>query len=404
MSATFRFRAVDAAGAPVNGSIEAPTDAAVVDELQGRGLTVIAVESAGPRTLGVDLGGLRRVRSRDLALMTRQLATMVSAGLTLLRALMVLEKQTDSPALNDTIARVRRDVEAGRSLSSALSQHPKTFSPLYVSMVHAGEVGGFLEAALLRVADQLDSEEALRAKVRSALVYPATVISFALIVMFALVAFIVPVFARIFAEQHAQLPALTRITVGLSDLLRGYPWAPAVAVGAAVVGFRRWKESDQGRKQWDRLRLRFPFRIGALVHKIALARWSRTFSALVGAGVPLLDAIDVTGRTAGNWILERAMGAVSESVRSGGTIGAALSRDKTFPPLVCQMVTVGEETGALEDTLARTADFYEMQVDASVKALTSILEPVMIIIVGGIVAFVVISMYLPMFQVYDKIQ
>jgi len=405
MSATFAFRAVDGAGAAVRGELSATSEQAVLEQLRGRGLTVLEVR---PRSAGsswnLDLSALRPVRARDLTVVTRQLATMVSSGLTLLKALFVLEEQTESPRLRAALTGVRQDVEAGRALSDSLAAHPKIFSPLYVSMVRAGETGGFLDSALLRVADQLESEDSLRRQVRSAMVYPATVIVFALVVMFALVAFIVPVFAKIFTEQGAQLPALTRFTVGLSDALRGYPWVLAAGLFAVVFGFRRWKRSAAGREQWDRLRLRIPLRIGDIQRKIALARWSRTLSALVGAGVPMLEAIDVTGRTAGNRVVDLAMGSVRSSVQAGGTIAGALRGEPVFPAMVAQMVSVGEETGALDTTLAKVADFYEDEVSAAVKALTSILEPAMIVIVGAIVGFVVISMYLPMFQVYDKVQ
>jgi type IV pilus assembly protein PilC len=404
MSDTFAFRAVDALGAPVRGELEAGSQQAVVEQLRGRGLTVLDVTKQATGTLNVDIAMFRRVRARDLAVMTRQLSTMVTSGLTLLKALYVLEEQTEAPKLSSAIATVRRDVEAGRSLSDALASHPRVFSPLYVSMVRAGETGGFLESALLRVADQLESEESLRRQVRSAMVYPAAVISFALVVMFALIAFIVPVFAKIFKDQGAELPSLTRFTVALSDVLRGYPWAFIGGVALIVILFGRWKRTETGREQWDRFRLRIPLRIGDIQKKVALARWSRTLASLVSAGVPMLEAIDVTGRTAGNVVVENAMASVRQSVQSGGTIAAALRREPVFPAMVSHMVSVGEETGALDQTLGKIADFYEDEVSAAVKALTSILEPAMIILVGGIVGFVVISMYLPMFKVYDQIQ
>jgi type IV pilus assembly protein PilC len=405
MSATYAFRAVDALGSPVRGEIAASSEAAVVEQLRGRGLTVLELKAQAQRmSWNVDLAALKPVKARDLSVMTRQLATMVSAGLTLLKALFVLEDQTESPKLRAALTAVRQDVEAGRSLSDALEAHPKVFSLLYVSMVRAGETGGFLESALLRVADQLESQESLRRQVRSAMVYPATVVVFALAVMLALVTFIVPVFAGIFEDQGADLPTLTRLTVGASDSLRGYWWVWVFGTIALVFVARRWMRSDVGGQQWDRLRLRIPLRIGEIQRKIALARWSRTLSSLVGAGVPMLEAIDVTGRTAGNRVVENAMGSVRRSVQAGGTIAGALRAEPVFPTMVAQMVSVGEETGSLDGTLAKVADFYEDEVAAAVKALTSILEPAMIILVGAMVGFVVLSMDLPMFQVYDQIQ
>jgi type IV pilus assembly protein PilC len=401
---TYAFRAVDAVGGPVRGEIQAGTEEAVLEQLRGRGLTVLEITAHKSSSLNVDLSALKKVKSHDLTIMTRQLSTMVTSGLTLLKALYVLEEQTETPKLKAALTKVRQDVEAGRSLSDSLAAHPKIFSPLYVSMIRAGETGGFLESALMRIADQLESEDKLRRQVRSAMVYPAAVISFALVVMFALVAFIVPVFAKIFEEQDAQLPTLTKFTVGLSGILRGYPWALFGGLALIVFLVRRWKASDTGGEQWDRLRLRIPVQIGEIQRKIALARWSRTMSSLVSAGVPMLEAIDVTGRTAGNRVVENAMASVRASVQSGGTIAGALRNEPVFPVMVGHMVSVGEETGALDETLGKVADFYEDEVEAAVKALTSILEPAMIVFVGAIVGFVVISMYLPMFKVYDTIQ
>ena len=396
------FRAVDAIGAPVRGELSGPSLDAVTDQLRQQGLTVLGLQSKR-KALEIDLDKFSKLRAHDLMVMTRQLATMISAGLTLLRALTVLEEQTESKKLRQALAAVRSDVESGSSLSDALERHPKVFSVLYVSMVRAGETGGFLETTLDRVAEHLEAEESLRRQVKSAMVYPCVVLSFAMIVLLGMVTFIVPVFAKVFKQNGSQLPGLTRFTLGISDAVRHYPY---VLVGIAVGGvfaFLKWKSSERGRQQWDRLRLRTPLKIGEIVQKIALARWSRTLSSLVTAGVPMLEAISVTGKTSGNTVVEKAMESVRTSVASGGTIQAALQKEPVFPPLVHHMVGVGEETGGLEQTLAKVADFYEDEVEAAVKSLTSILEPVMIIVIGGIVGFVVISMYLPMFKVYDAI-
>ncbi|HEY3019887.1 MAG TPA: type II secretion system F family protein [Solirubrobacteraceae bacterium] len=402
-AAVWSFRAVDALGAPVRGELAGPSLDAVTEQLRSRGLTILGVEPKR-KPLEIDFDRFGRIKAHDLMVMTRQLATMVSAGLTLLRALRVLEEQTESKKLKQALVAVRTDVESGSSFSEALERHPKVFSVLYVAMVRAGETGGFLETTLMRVAEHLESEEKLRRQVRSAMVYPAVVLSFAMIVLLAMIGFIVPVFAKVFTENGAQLPGLTRFTLGLSDIVRHYPYLLFGGAAGIVFGFVRWKRSAAGRAAWDRFRLRVPMRIGEIVQKIALARWSRTLSSLVTAGVPMLEAITVTGRTSGNIVVERAMESVRASVASGGTIQAALQREPVFPALVHHMVGVGEETGGLEHTLAKVADFYEDEVEAAVKALTSILEPVMIVVIGAIVGFVVISMYLPMFKVYDTIQ
>jgi type IV pilus assembly protein PilC len=330
---------------------------------------------------------------------------MVTSGMTLLRARYVLEEQTKPGPLRSALVDVRKDVEAGLALSEALGRHPKVFSPLFVAMVASGETGGMLESALLRVADQLEKEDSLRRQVRSAMVYPTVVISFAIVVMLALVAFVVPVFAKVFKDFGGhKLPALTRITMGVSHVVT-HQWYLMIGLVAAIVfGFRYWRKSDWGRPQWDQLRLRIPMRIGEVVRKVALARWSRTLSALIHAGVPLLQAIEITGRTAGNGVVERAMDDVLRSVKAGGTISAPLRQAPVFPAMITQMIAVGEETGALDRMLEKVADFYEDEVSAAIKALTSILEPVMIMIVGAIVGFVVISLYLPMFKVYEQIK
>lgn len=405
MSETWAFRAVDNVGGAVRGEIETGSRDAAIHQLSARGLTVLEVKKRVTASgLSIDLNAsMSRVKRRDLAIMSRQLATMVSSGLTLLRTLYVLEEQVEHPKLREAIAVVRRDVETGSSLSGAMAAHPKVFNQLYIAMVRAGETGGFLEDALLRVADHLESEASLQRQVRSAMVYPIAVISFALIVLTAMITFIVPVFAKIFTSQGAKLPGLTQVTLSISHTFRGYPIEILGGLIASVLGFRYWKNSEDGRKQWDALRLRAPMHIGEIVRKIALARWSRTLSSLVSAGVPMLEAIDVTAKTAGNFVVENAMNSVRASVQAGGTISAALSREPVFPPMVRHMVGVGEETGALEKTLAKVADFYEDEVAVAVKTLTSILEPAMIVIVGGIVGFVVVSMYLPMFDVYNAI-
>ena len=401
--ATFVFRAVDLAGVAARGEVDAETKQAVTDQLKSRGLIVLDIDAKkGSKEITIDF--LERVKARDLTVMTRQLATMVTSGVTILRALYVLEEQTESKLLKRALVTIRKDVEAGLPLSDALARHPKIFSPLYVAMVRSGETGGVLESALMRTADQLEKEDALRRQVKAAMIYPAVVVSFALLVLIALVAFIVPVFAKVFKDFGGKLPGLTQFTVGISNFITTRWYVVIVLVIAAAWAFLSWKRSKWGRPQWDRFRLRVPMRIGEVVQKVALARWSRTLSALVNAGVPILQAIEVTGQTAGNKVVEDAMDSVRDSVKRGGTIAAPLKEVPVFPAMVVHMVGVGEETGALDTMLNKIADFYEDEVNAAIKALTSILEPVMIIIIGAIVGFIVISMYLPLFKVYDQIK
>ena len=272
-------------------------------------------------------------------------------------------------------------------------------------MVQAGETGGILDHTLVRVADQLEKDAALRRQVKSAMVYPSVIGGFAGIVLIALVAFLVPVFEKIFKDFGGELPAITKFTVFLSHLMLDRWYLLIACTWGVIFAFRRWKKSERGQLQWDRLKLKCPMKIGGIVQKIALARFSRTFSGLIAAGVPMLEAIDITGRTSGNKVIEGAMDEVRRSVEKGGSLSAPMVNvPEAFPVMVIQMIGVGEETGALETMLAKVADFYEEQVEAAVKALTSILEPIMIIFVGGIVGFIVIAMYLPMFKVYDQIK
>ncbi len=400
---TFVFRAMDFAGAHASGELEAESKQLVADQLKARNLIVLDIADKH-RSREITLPFLNRVKASDLTILTRQMSTMVSSGMTILRALYVLEAQTGNKLLAETVVKVRKDIEAGLPLSDALQRHPRLFGPLYVSMVRAGETGGVLDAALLRVADQLEKEESLRRQVKSAMTYPLVVMSFAFVVLIALVAFIVPVFVSVFKELGGDLPTITKFTVALSHAVTGYWWACLILTVVVVSAFRRYKRTARGRAQWDTFRLRVPFKIGDIVQKIALARWSRTLSALTSAGVPILQALEITGKTAGNHVVEQAMGDVIANVKAGGTIAAPLKRSPVFPGMVCSMIGVGEETGALDEMLSKIADFYEDQVDAAVKQLTSILEPLMIIVVGIIVGFIVISMYMPLFKVYDQIK
>ena len=401
--ATYVFKAMDLTGAKATGEVEAESKQVVSDQLKARGLIVLDID-AKHASREINLDFFQRIKATDLTVMTRQLSTMVSSGMTILRALYVLEAQTENEKLADTVVAVRKDVEAGLPLSDAFERHPDVFNPLFVAMTRAGETGGVLDSALLRVADQLEKEDSLRRQVKSAMMYPAVVLSFAFAVLLALVAFLVPVFIGVFKQFGGDLPAITKVTVAMSKALTGYWYLLILAVVGMVVAFRKWKKSERGRPQWDAFRLRIPAKIGDIVQKVALARWSRTLSALVSAGVPLLHALDITGQTAGNTVVQRAMDGVIESVKNGGTIADPLKAAPVFPSMVAHMVGVGEETGALDTMLNKIADFYEDQVEAAVKSLTSILEPVMIILVGGVVGFIVISMYMPLFKVYDQIK
>jgi len=400
---TYVFKAIDLAGVKAHGEVEADSKQAVSDQLKSRGLVVLDIaDKHSSRELNLTF--FESVNATELAVFARQLATMISSGMSILRALYVLEEQTESKMLKETIVAVRKDVEAGLSLSDAMVRHPKVFSTLFVAMTQAGEAGGVLEGALLRVADQLEKDASLRRQIKSAMVYPILVVVVAVGIMLALCAFLIPVFINVFKEFGGGLPTITKVSVLASEIVTGYYWAMFLVTGVVVVTFIKWKKTTWGRKQWDHFRLHIPMKIGTIVQEVAVARWSRTLASLTSAGVPLLLALDITGRTGGNVAVEEAMAGVIDSVKRGGTIAAPLAQAPIFPMMVTHMVGVGEETGALDAMLDKVAEFYEDRVDASVKALTSIMEPIMIIVIGSLVGFIVISMYLPLFEVYNHIE
>jgi type IV pilus assembly protein PilC len=407
---TFAFEALDLAGTPAKGEMEGASKSQVAEQLRERGLVVLDVsQKSAPINLEDYLRKLRGVPMRDLAVVSRQFATLVDSGMPMLRALGTLEEQTENEEIAEAIASVRNDVEAGASLAQAMERRPRVFDRLYRAMVRSGEESGRLEEALDRTASQIEKVDALRREVKSALMYPALIMVAAVGAVMAIVAFVVPVFVGIFEElavennEKAELPFMTKITVGASNLITGdwYIVFPALIL-FVYLGFR-WRGTEKGRAVWDRLKLRIPANIGDVIHKLALARWSRTFSGAVSAGVPILQAIQLTGETSGNVVVEEAMGEVYESVKRGGSIAAPLAANDIFPPMVSNMVAVGEETGQMENMLTKIADFYEIEVDAKVKALTSLIEPILIMFIGGVVGFIVISMYLPVLSIYEKI-
>jgi type IV pilus assembly protein PilC len=409
---TYAFRAVDVAGIPSRGEVEADTKAQVTEQLRQRGLIVLDVDEKRQAFKLEDIANrFRGISARDMAVFSRQFATLIASGMPMLRSLYTLEDQTEDERLQHAIVKLRQDIEAGSSLADAMERQPDIFDPLFRSMVRSGEGSGRLEEVLDRVAYHLEKLDALRRQIRAAMMYPSFVLVLAVVVMLSVVAFIVPIFAGIFEEiasetpgESSQLPLLTRITMGVSNLITGYwyLWIPVLIGGA--IGFFQWKKTDRGRVQWDRFKLKIPWHIGDVVHKVALARWSRTFSGTVASGVPILQSIKITGQTSGNSLLEQSMDDVYESVKNGGSIAAPVEKSNLFPPMVGHMVSVGEETGQLEHMLGKVADFYEAEVDAKVKALTSLIEPLMIVFVGSVVGFIVISMYLPIFTLYDKIR
>jgi type IV pilus assembly protein PilC len=409
---TFAFRAMDVGGAATAGEVEAESKAQVSEQLRQRGLIVLDVsEKSEPFKIEDLWRTWKGVDMRELAIFSRQFATLVASGMPMLRTLHTLEEQTQDDRIREAAAGIRADIEAGSTLEQAMSRHPEVFDRLYRAMVRSGEESGRLEDALDRIAFQVEKTDSLRRQVKSALMYPALIFGFAMIVLVAIVAFVIPVFVGIFEQiakenpgEKAELPIPTQICVTASDAITGYWFILIPGLVAAAVLFFRWKRTEGGKEAWDRFTLRIPMKIGDVIQKVALARWSRTFAGSVSAGVPMLQAIKLTGETAGNVVLEQAMEDVYASVKRGGSLAGPIERNAIFPPMVGHMVAVGEETGQLEHMLSKVADFYEAEVDAKVKALTSLIEPIMIVFVGGVVGFIVIAMYLPIFSLYDKIR
>ncbi|HEY2478117.1 MAG TPA: type II secretion system F family protein [Solirubrobacterales bacterium] len=409
---TFAFRAMDVTGLASAGEVEAESKAQVTEQLRQRGLIVLDVsEKTNPVNIEDFFNRWKKVDMRELAIFSRQFATLVASGMPMLRTLHTLEEQTNDEMIKEACAGLRADVEAGSTLEQAMARHPQVFDRLYRAMIRSGEQSGRLESALDQIAFQVEKNDSLRRQVKSALMYPALIFSFATVVLIAIVAFVIPVFANIFNELAAEhpeeasgLPAPTQLCVTASEALTGYWFViiPALIIG--IFAFIQWKRTEAGRELWTRITLRLPAKIGDVIQKVALARWSRTFSGAVSAGVPMLQAIKLTGETAGNVVIEQAMDDVYASVKKGGSLAAPIEGNPIFPPMIGHMVAVGEETGQLETMMDKIADFYEAEVDAKVKALTSLLEPIMIVFVGGIVGFIVISMYLPMFSIYEKIR
>ncbi len=400
--AAFAYSAINAFGAESAGQITAPDLGAARELLRQKGLRPVALSELG--ATGGAQKKRKKVKPRSLQVFSRQFATMIDAGLSVVQSLVILEEQSDDTALAAVIREVRSDVEGGMLLSQALARHPKVFDRLYVSMVEAGEAAGILDKVLDRVAVQIEKEMQIKRRVKGAMVYPLVVLTFAVLVLIGMLLFLVPVFQGIFADLGGDLPFLTKIVVAASDIVRGYWFILFPLMGGSVYGFRRWKSTPAGRQVWDRFKLNCPAGIGKVVLKVTMARFSRTLATLVAAGVDIIKALEISGQTAGNWVVESALADVRAKVHQGVPIAQPLIEDPVFPPLVAQMVKIGEETGELEKMLDKIADFYEDEVDTSIAALTSIVEPLMMIGVGVIVGIIVIAMYLPMFKLLELVE
>lgn len=402
---TFEYSVRDRSGKLVKGRIEAANQGAVVNRLKAMGLAPLAIDE-------VNTGGLRseisipgftdKIDLKAMSVMARQLATMINAGLSLLRALAILAEQTDNKALAKVLGHVRSDVETGVSFSASLAKHPQVFPPLMVNMVRAGEVGGFLDQVLLSVASNFENEVKLRGKIKSAMTYPVVVFIIAIIAVIGMLLFIVPVFAGMFSSLGGKLPLPTQILVNMSHFLKVGIWPILVIVVIFSIWWGRHKNDRAVRERLDPLKLKVPV-FGNLFQKIAVSRFTRNFGTMIHAGVPILQALDIVGQTSGNIVVERAAKSVQESVRTGQSLSGPLAQHPVFPPMVVQMMAVGEDTGALDTMLGKIADFYDDEVEATSEQLTSLIEPLMIVVLGSIIGSMIIALYMPIFSIFNLI-
>jgi type IV pilus assembly protein PilC len=405
MPTSYAYKVRDREGKMLGGTLEAESEDAVVSRLRQLGYAPISIEAekgAGLKT-ELRLPGSGRVKLKDLAIFSRQFATMINSGLSLLRALTILGEQTDNRRLGAVVTLIRAEVEKGTSLSAAMAKHPKVFNRLYISMVRAGEIGGFLDQVLVKVAETFEKEVALRGKIRSAMTYPVVVFAMVLLIVSAMLIFIVPTFATLYDSLGGTLPLPTRVLMSASNgLRRFFPLIVLAAVGV-VFALRRFKATPTGRYQLDRFKLKIKV-FGPLFHKSALSRFSRTLATLIRSGVPILQALEIVAETVNNMIISRAVRDVQDSVREGESLAAPLSKHPTFPAMVVQMMAVGEETGALDTMLSKVADFYDQEVEAAVASLTSMIEPILIAVMGAAVGGMVVALYLPLFNIINLVK
>jgi len=396
----FDYRGKTVGGAAVAGQLKAKDRRELERILRSR---KVLVSEANPRSSQLSFSlGRKRIKKVHISRFTRQFATMIGAGLPMVQCLEILSQQTESSEFRKIIATVKENVQSGTTLSEALSRQKKVYDDLYVNMVEAGEIGGALDTILIRLANYREKADALARKVKGALVYPAVVVSVATLVTFIMLRFIVPVFAKMFRGVGAELPAPTQIILGVSAFLQSYMWIIVAMFVAALVGLRYYYKTENGRMNIDKFMLKLPV-IGIVLRKSAVAKFTRTLGTLLSSGVSILDALEITAKTAGNRVIQRAIQRSVVSIAEGDTITQPLKETGVFPPMVTQMISVGEKTGGLDDMLNKIADFYEEEVDAAVAALTSLIEPVIIVLMGMVIGFILVAMYLPMFDIIGKI-
>jgi type IV pilus assembly protein PilC len=401
--AAFSYSAINAQGLQLSGEVQANDADSAREQLRAKGLLAERLDQIG-EDAPAQRALLKAVKPKSLQIFSRQFATMIEAGLNVVGALAILEEQTDDAYLAEVIAHVRGDVESGALLSEALKRHPKVFNRLFIAMVEAGEAAGILDIVLDRIALQIEKETRIKRRVKGAMIYPTMVMIFASLVLTGMLMFLVPIFVKIFQQLGGQLPTLTQYVMHASNMLRQFWFIIIPGVIGSIFGFRKWIKTEAGRPIWDRFKLWIPMKIGDTVLKVTMARFSRTLSTLVASGVDIIKALEITGQTAGNAVVEEALAGVRVKVQEGVPIAQPLLDNPVFPPMVSQMVRIGEETGELEKMLGKIADFYEDEVDAAIQSLTSIIEPLMMIGVGVMVGIIIISMYLPMFKMLTLIK
>lgn len=406
MATTYVYKVRDKSGQIQDGEMEAGSQAAVAKALRDKGFNPISVDEKKDSALQKEIkipGFSDRIKIKDVAVFSRQFATMINSGLSLLRSLNILAEQTQNGALAKIILEVKAEVEKGASLSDAMAKFPKAFNTLYVSMVKAGEIGGVLDETLIRLADTIEAQVELRSKIRSAMMYPSAVMGLVVLIVTAMLIFIVPMFENLYADLGGELPVPTKMLLALSQLITKFWYVAMGSTIGLIVGFKKWIASDKGRAQFDAIKLKLPI-FGGLVHKTAIARFSHTMAALTRTGVPILQAMDIVAATSGNAVVARAVMDVQASVKEGESLAAPLADHPVFPPMVVQMMAVGEETGALDTMLEKVGDFYDKEVETMVEGLTSLIEPLLIVVLGITVGGMLVALYLPMFNVINLIE
>jgi type IV pilus assembly protein PilC len=394
----FAYKAKEAGGRVSEGLVEAQDQKAAIARLREQKLAVVEIKPAAAKKKFFK----PKVQNKDVVIFSRQLSTLVSSGVPIVQGLTILESQAENPAFKSVVGQLRTDIEAGLSIADAMKKHPQAFTELYVSMIRAGEVGGILDTILERLSGFLESAEALKAKVKSALMYPAVVFGVASLITVFLIMFVIPIFKDIFSSFNAKLPWLTQMMIDVSDFLRHRILFIVPPLGIGIWLFKKWMKTEKGQEKIDEISLKLPV-FGILLKKVAIAKFTRTLGTLIKSGVPILQGLETVAKTAGNKVIEKAIMSSHESIKEGGRIADPLKKANIFPPMVIQMISVGEETGSLDNMLNKIADFYDQEVDTAVKGLTSMIEPLIIVFLGVVVGTIVIAMFMPMFSLGEMV-